>query len=130
MRMGESPGDPEVVVAGRTEPGHLCTVSVERGRLGDHLLRYNGSESVVAALRPDVVELLLVAFSVTGRTAVHARCPGGGACTLLLIAQPDRIRLYFHAAVSFGVVLDRGAADRLYVALDGLTARGSGRARP
>ncbi|MQA15199.1 MAG: hypothetical protein GEV09_13825 [Pseudonocardiaceae bacterium] len=87
------------------------------------MLRYDGSESVVARLSPEVVELLPIALSVTGRTVVSARCPRGGACTLLLIGQPDRIRLYFHAASMFCAVLDRAAVDRLRAAVESLSVR-------
>jgi hypothetical protein len=118
--MGTSSGLGPVVVAALSEHGRLCAVAVERGQLGGHVLRYDGSESAVAALSPDVVELLPIALSVTGRTAVSARCPSGGACTLLVITEQNRARLYFHAAATFCAVLDRGAADRLRAALDAL----------
>lgn len=120
--MGASSGLGPVVIAARTERGRLCSVVVERGGLGGHVLRYGGSESAVATLSPDVVELLPIALSITGRTVVSARCPGGGACTLLVIAERNCARLYFHAAAMFCAVLDRAAADRLRAALDALTA--------
>lgn len=109
-----------VVVAARTERGRLCSVAVERGGLGGHVLRYDGSERAAAALSPDVVTLLPIALSLTGRTAVSARCPSGGACTLLVIGEAGRARLYFHAAPMFCAVLDRAAVDRLCAALDAL----------
>ncbi len=109
-----------VAVAARTEQGRLCTITVEPDPLGAHLLRYDGNESVVAVLGAEVIEGLVIALSVTGRTVMPARCPAGGACTLLAIGQRDRVRLYFHAAAGFCAVLDRAAADRLRTTLEQL----------
>lgn len=50
-------------VAAKTESGRLCTVTVQRDPLGQHLLRYEGGESAVAELTPEVIELLTVALS-------------------------------------------------------------------
>lgn len=112
-----------VAVASRTEQGRLCTVGVEPDPLGVHLLRYDGRESAVAVLGAEVIEGLVIALSVTGRTVVPARCPAGGACTLLAIGQRDRVRLYFHAAAAFCAVLDRAAAERLRTSLEQLRGR-------
>lgn len=63
-------------VAARTETGRLCTVTVQPDPLGRHELHYEGSESTAALLTPEVVELLTVALSVRGRSAIPARCAG------------------------------------------------------
>lgn len=76
-------------VAARTESGQLCTVTVQRDPLGLDLLRYEGSETTAAELTPEVVELLTVALSVRGRSAISAQSPQGGACTLLVIGHQD-----------------------------------------
>ncbi len=109
-----------VAVAARTGQGRLCTVTVERGRLGGHVLRYDGSEDVVAELSPEVIELLPIALSVVGRTTIWARLPGGDACTLLVVGQLDGARLYFHAAAGLCAVFDRAGADRLRGAVEQL----------
>lgn len=112
-----------VAVAARSEQGQLCMVTVVRDPLGAHLLQYDGSESAVAILSPEVIEGLRVALSTTGRTVVPARRPGGGACTLLALGQRDRVRLYFHAASAFCAVLGRADADRLCVAVEEVADR-------
>jgi hypothetical protein len=93
---------------------------VERVGATFGLLRYDGSESAVAELTPEVIERLFVALSVRGRTAIPARCPGGGPCTLLTIGHRGGTRLYFHAATAFGAVLDRDAVDRLRAGVERL----------
>ncbi len=91
--MGSPTRTERTAVAARTESGRLCTVTVQRDPLGRHLLRYDGSETAVAELTPEVVELLTVALSLHGRSAVPARCPAGGACTLLVIGhQTQKLR--------------------------------------
>lgn len=108
-------------VAARTESGQLCTVTVQRDPLGLDLLRYEGSETTAAELTPEVVELLTVALSVRGRSAISAQSPQGGACTLLVIGHQDgRTRLYFHACTATSAVLDTTARDRLRAALESL----------
>ncbi|HEY6424070.1 MAG TPA: hypothetical protein VIY28_12650 [Pseudonocardiaceae bacterium] len=106
-------------VAARTELGQLCTVTVQRDPLGDHLLRYEGSESAAAELTPEVIELLTVALSVRGRSPIPARSPHGGACTLLVIGHQDgRASLYFHACTATSAALDTAARDKLRAALE------------
>ncbi len=123
--MGSPTRTGRTAVAARTESGRLCTVTVERDPLGTHLLRYDGSETVVAVLTPEVVELLTVALSLRGRSPVQARCPAGGACTLLVIAQRHgRTSLYFHAATATGAVLDTEATKKLRAALESLDSEG------
>ena len=108
-------------VAARAESGRLCTVTVQRDPLGKHTLRYEGGETVVAALTPEVVELLTVALSLRGRSTVPARCAVGGACTLLLMGHRDgRTTLYFHAAPATSAVLDAASTKKLRAALEAL----------
>ncbi len=115
-------------VAARTDSGRLCTVTVQRDPLGKHLLRYDGSETAVAELTPEVVELLTVALSLYGRSAVPARCPAGGACTLLVIGrQHGRTSLHFHAATATSAELDAEGTQKLRAALESLTGEGPGR---
>lgn len=121
--MQTAAGTDRTAVAARTESGRLCQVTVERNLLGDHVLRYDGSETAAAVLSPEVVELLTTALSVLGRSVITARCPSGAACTLLLIAQSQRVGLYFHAATTFCAALDRAAANRLRDALERLANR-------
>ncbi|MGH3903493.1 MAG: hypothetical protein ACRDTE_04790 [Pseudonocardiaceae bacterium] len=120
----ESPASADrMAVAGKNDSGRLCTVTVQRDPLGKHVLRYEGGETVVAALTPEVVELLAVALSLRGRSAVPARCAVGGACTLLVIGHRDgRTTLYFHAAPATSVVLDAAAAKKLRAALESLNS--------
>lgn len=113
--------DRVVVVAATTESGRLCTVTVQRDPLDKHLLRYEGSETAIAELTPEVVGLLTVALSLRGRSAIPARSPVGGACTLLVIGhEQGGTSLYFHACTTTGAVLDTTARDKLLVALDSL----------
>lgn len=114
------PSTVRVAVTGRNEQGRLCTVVVERVGSSAGLLRYDGGESAVAELTPEVIERLFVALSARGRTAIPARCPGGGACTLLTIGQRDGTRVYFHAATAFGAVLGHDAVDRLRAGVERL----------
>ena len=108
-------------VAARTESGRLCTVTVQPHPLGKHVLRYQGSESTAAALTPEVVELLTVALSVRGRSAIPAQCPSGGACTLVVIGHENgRTSLYFHASTATSAVLDTKGTEKLRTALDSL----------
>lgn len=123
--MGSQTRTGRTAVAARTESGRLCTVTVERDPLGTHLLRYDGSETVVSVLTPEVVELLTIALSLRGRSPVPARCPAGGACTLLVIARHGRTRLYFHAATATGAVLDAAGTEKLQAALKPLDSDGS-----
>lgn len=118
----ESPASADrMAVAAKTDSGRLCTVTVQRDPLGKHVLRYEGGETVVAALTPEVVELLAVALSLRGRSAVPARCVVGGACTLLVIGHRDgRTSLYFHAAPATSAVLDATGAKKLRAALESL----------
>ncbi|MQA13791.1 MAG: hypothetical protein GEV09_06330 [Pseudonocardiaceae bacterium] len=118
------PGTNRVAVTVHNDQGRLCTVAVERVASGTDRLRYDGTESAVAELTPDVIERLFVALSVSGRTAIPTRCSGGGACTLLIIGQRDGTRVYFHAATAFGAVLDRDAVDDLRTAVERLLQRG------
>jgi len=76
-------------VAARTESGQLCTVTVQRDPLGLNLLRYEGSETTAAELTPEVIELLTVALSVSGRSAIPAQTPHGSACTMVVIGHLD-----------------------------------------
>ncbi|MGH3795302.1 MAG: hypothetical protein ACRDSP_10465 [Pseudonocardiaceae bacterium] len=121
----ESPARADcTAVAAKTDSGQLCTVTVQRDPLGKHLLRYEGSETVVAALTPEVIELLTVALSLRGRSAVPARCSVGGACTLLVMGHRDgRSSLYFHAAPATCAVLDAAGATKLRAALESLDGR-------
>lgn len=119
--MGSSPGTGSRAVAARTESGRLCTVTVQPHPLGKHVLRYEGSESAAAALTPEVVELLTVALSVRGRSAIPAQCPAGGACTLVVIGHENgRTSLYFHASTATSAVLDAKGTEKLRSALDSL----------
>ncbi len=112
-------------VAARTESGQLCTVTVQRDPLGQHLLRYEGSETTTAELTPEVIELLIVALSVRGRSAIPARSPHGGACTLVVIGHQDgRARLYFHGCTATSAVLDPTAREKLLVAVESLNNHG------
>lgn len=86
-----------------------------------HLLRYEGSETTAGELTPEVIELLIVALSVRGRSAIPARSPHGGACTLVVIGHQDgRGSLYFHGCTATSAVLDPPARDKLLVALEAL----------
>jgi hypothetical protein len=83
--------------------------------------RGEGSETTAAELTPEVIELLTVALSVRGRSAIPARCRLGGACTLLVIGHQDgRTRLYFHASTATSAVLNTAARDKLRAALESL----------
>jgi hypothetical protein len=73
-------GTDHTAVAAKTESGRLCTV-VQRDPLGQHLLRYEAGENAVAELTPEVVELLTVALSRRGRSAIAARTPSGAPAT-------------------------------------------------
>ena len=111
----------DMAVAGKTDSGRLCTVTVQRHPLGKHLLRYQGAETVAAILTPEVIELLTVALSVRGRSTVPARSAAGGACTLLVMGHRDgRTTLYFHAAPATSVLLDATGAKKLRTALESL----------
>lgn len=120
--MMESPASADrVAVVAKTDSGRLCTVTVQRHPLGKHLLRYEGGEVIVAALTPEVVELLTVALSLRGRTAVPASCSVGGACTLLVMGHRDgRTSLYFHASPATSAVLDATGVKKLRAALESL----------
>lgn len=119
--MGSPASAGSTAVAVRTESGRLCTVTVQPDPLGNHVLRYAGSESSTALLTPDVVELLVVALSVRGRSAIRARCPGEGACTLLVIGQENgQTRLYFHASTATSAVLEPRDTEKLRAALESL----------
>lgn len=114
-------GTDRTAVAAKTESGGLCTVSVQRDPLGEHLLRYEGGETAVAELTPEVVELLVVALSPRGRSAIPARRPHGGACTLVVIGHQDgRTSLYFHACTATGAVLDSTGTAKLRAAVESL----------
>ncbi|HEY3894073.1 MAG TPA: hypothetical protein VGL88_01760 [Pseudonocardiaceae bacterium] len=114
-------GTDRTAVAAKTESGRLCTVTVQRDPLGEHLLRYEGGETAVAELTPEVVELLVVALSLRGRSAIPARSPRGGACTLLVIGHADsRTSLYFHACTETGAQLDSSGKAALRAALEAL----------
>jgi hypothetical protein len=111
------------VVAARAESGGLCTVTVQRDPRGRHLLRYEGSETVVAALTPEVVELLAVALSLRGRSPVQARSMAGGACTVLVVGHRDgRSSLYFHATTATSALLDTAGTKKLQAALEALSS--------
>ncbi|MGH3903770.1 MAG: hypothetical protein ACRDTE_06220 [Pseudonocardiaceae bacterium] len=98
-------------------------MTVQPDPLGSHVLRYEGSESSAALLTPEVVELLVVALSVRGRSAIRARCPGGGACTLLVIGHENgRSSVYFHASTATSAVLDAKDVEKLRAALASLGA--------
>ncbi|MGH3985153.1 MAG: hypothetical protein ACRDST_21300 [Pseudonocardiaceae bacterium] len=102
-----------MAVAARTEAGQLCTVTVQRDPFGQDLLRYEGSETTVTELTPEVIELLGIALSVRGRSAIPARTPHGGACNLVVIGQQDgRIRLYFHACTATSAATTAQARSR------------------
>jgi len=105
-------------VAARDHQGRPCTVTVERHRQAAHRLHYDGGEHTTALLTAEVIELLTIALAVTGRTTILAEHPTAGACTLLVIARGDEVRLFFHAATSICAVLDRDAVNRLRNALD------------
>ncbi|MDQ3151401.1 MAG: hypothetical protein M3R63_06695 [Actinomycetota bacterium] len=105
-------------VAARDHHGRPCTVTVERHRQAAHRLHYDGGEHTTALLTAEVVELLTIALAATGRTTIVARHPTAGACTLLVIARGDEVRLFFHAAASTSAVLDWDATARLRDALD------------
>lgn len=108
-----------VAVAAKTESGRLCTVTVQRDPLGKHLLHYDGSETATVELTPEIVELLTVALSLRGRSAIPARCPVGGACTLVVIGyEQGGTRLYFHACTATGAVLQPADAEKLREALE------------
>ena len=114
-------GTDRTAVAAKTESGRLCTVTVQRDPLGEHLLRYEGGETAVAELTPEVVELLVVALSLRGRSAIPARSPHGGACAMVVIGHQDgRTSLYFHACTATGAVLDSSGKDKLRAALEAL----------
>jgi len=119
--MGSPAGTDRKAVAARTEAGRLCTVTVQPDPLGNHVLRYEGSESTAASLTPEVIELLTVALSVRGRSAIRAQCPGGGACTLLVIGHKNsQASLYFHASTATSAVLDAKGTEKLRTALESL----------
>ncbi len=105
-------------VAARDHQSRPCTVTVERHRQAAHRLHYDGGEHTTALLTAEVIELLTIALAATGRTTILAEHPTAGACTLLVIARGDEVRLFFHAATSTSAVLDRDAAARLRDALD------------
>lgn len=110
-----------VAVAAKTESGQLCTVTVQRDPLDKHLLRYEGGQTAIAELTPEVVELLTVALSLRGRSAIPARSPVGGACTLLVIGHEQRgTSLYFHASTATCAVLEPAGAKKLREALESL----------
>lgn len=120
--MGLPTGTERTAVAAQTESGRLCTVTVQPDPLGKHVLRYEGSESAAALLTPEVVERLTVALSVRGRSAIPARCPSGGACTLVVIGHAnDRASLYFHASIATSAVLDAKGTEKLRAALESLS---------
>ena len=122
--MGSPAMTDRTVVAVRNESGRLCTVTVQPDPLGQHVLRYEGNDSSAALLTPEVVELLTVALSVRGRSAIPARCPGGGACTLLVIGHENRrTSLYFHASTATSAVLDVADTEKLRTALESLRDR-------
>lgn len=109
-------------LAARTEAGGSCTVTVQREPLGRHLLRYEGTESVVAVLTPEVIEPLTAALSLRARSAVTSRCLTGGACTLLVMGRRDGGAIvYFHAVPATSAVLDAAAVRTLRAALESLT---------
>ena len=115
-----------MAVAGRTDSGRLCTVTVQRDPVGKHLLRYEGAETVVAILTPEVIELLTVGLSLRGRSTIPARSAAGGACTLLVMGHRDgRTTLYFHAAPATSVVLEATGAKKLRTALESLNSGAS-----
>ena len=105
-------------VAARDHHSRLCTVTVERHRQAAHRLHYDGGEHTTALLTAEVIELLTIALAATGRTTIPARHPTAGACTLLVLAHGNEVRLFFHAAASTCAVLDRDATARLRDALD------------
>lgn len=114
-------GTDRTAVAAKTESGRLCTVTVQRDPLGQHLLRYEGGENAVAELTPEVIALLAVALSRRGRSAIPARTPSGGACNLVVIGHQDgRTSVYFHACIATGAVLDPAGADKLRTAVGSL----------
>lgn len=114
-------GTDRTAVAAKTESGRLCTVTVQRDPLGQHLLRYEGGENAVAELTPEVIELLTIALSRRGRSAIPARTPNAGACNLVVIGHDDgRTNLYFHACTATGAVLDAAGTDKLRTAIDSL----------
>lgn len=121
--MGSPTRTDRTAVAAKTESGRLCTVTVQWDPVSRHLLRYEGTETAVAELTPEVIELLMVALSVHGRSVVMARCPGGGACTLLVIGHQDgRSTLYFHASNATAAVLDAAGKEKLRAALESLNS--------
>lgn len=118
-------------VVATAESGASCTVTVQREPLGTHLLRYEGTESVVAVLTPEVIESLSVALSLRARSAVTTRCAVGGACTLLVMGRRDGgSTLYFHAVPATSAVLDAAAVTTLRAALESLHHRPDGTAQP
>lgn len=126
--MGSPTRTDRTAVAGRTESGTLCTVTVQPDPLGKPVLRYEGSESTAALLTPEVIELLMVALSVRGRSAIPARCPGGGACTLVVIGHHDgRASVYFHASTRTSAILDAKGTEKLRAALEALDSPGDQR---
>jgi len=105
-------------VAAQDHHGRPCTVTVEQRRQAAHRLHYDGGEHTIALLTAEVTERLTIALAATGRTTILAQHPTAGACTLLVIARSDEVRLFFHAATSICAVLDCDAAARLRGALD------------
>lgn len=96
-------------------------MTVQSDPVGQHVLRYEGAENSAALLTPEAAELLRVALSVRGRSAIPARCPGGGACTLLVFGHDNgRNSLYFHASTATSALLEVKDTERLRDALDSL----------
>ncbi|HEU0087416.1 MAG TPA: hypothetical protein VFQ77_07175 [Pseudonocardiaceae bacterium] len=123
--MGSPTRTSRTAVAARTESDRLCTVTVAPDPLGKHALRYEGSENTAALLTPEVVELLVVALSVRGRSTIPARCPSGGACTLVVIGHENgRTSLYFHGSTATSAVLDAKGTAKLRTALESLSGTG------
>lgn len=123
--MGASIRTDRISVAAQTESGRLCTVTVQPDLLGKNVLRYEGSENTAAMLTPEVIELLTVALSVRGRSAIPARCPSAGACTLLVFGYENgRTSLYFHASTATSAVFDAKGTQKLRAALESLGGTG------
>lgn len=121
--MGSPSRTDQMAVTAKAESGQWCTVTVQWDPLGEHLLHYEGSETAVAELTPEVIEPLTSALSRRGRSVVMARSPGGGACTLLVIGhQQGRATLYFHACTATSAVLDAKGTEKLRAALASLSA--------
>lgn len=126
--MGSPAKTDRMTVTAKTEAGRLCTVTVQRDRLGKHLLRYEGGETVVAVLTTEVIEALVVALSLRGRSPVLARRVAGGACTVLVIGYQDgRTILYFHATPVTSAVLNTAGVKKLRAALESLDGDDSAR---